>query len=258
MAKLNTQPKRIGIGHGKTYLDRTHRPLQCLIFLLPLLALYQIGITLHPWIPRTSAEPIVIAFQLMLRFFASVGVAGNYLTALALVIMLLGWHFLRKDPWEFDPLLYMGMLGECLLWSLPIVFFALVVAHGATLDGQTSSTATSRQPWETQAVLSIGAGIYEELLFRLILLTTLLFVFKDLLRISFGWSLVLAVVGSAVLFSLYHYLGTEPFTPQTFFFRTAAGIYFGGIFIFRGFGVDVGTHVAYDLIAVYLQHAAYH
>ncbi len=256
MAKISAQARRISIGHGKNYLDRTHRPLQCLIFLLPLLALYQIGISLHPWIPPNHNEPIVIAFQLMLRFFAAVGAAGNYLPALALVIALLVWHFFRKDPWDFEPLLYLGMLGESLLWSLPIVFFAVMVAHGATLHGTTESAAG--QPWQTRAVLSIGAGIYEELLFRLLLLTTLLFLLKDVLQMSFGWSLILAVGGAAVLFSLYHYLGTEPFTPQTFFFRTAAGIYFGGIFIFRGFGVDVGTHVTYDLIAVFLQHAARH
>ncbi len=257
MAKRNTQSRRIGIGQGKTYLDRTHWPLQCLIFLFPLLILYQVGITLHPWIPRNTSEPVVIAFQLMLRFFAAIGTAGNYLPGLALVVVLVVWHLTRKDPWEFDPLLYCGMFGESVLWSLPIVFFALLAAHGAALDS-TNPASASAQPWQTQAVISIGAGIYEELLFRLILLTVLLFVFKDLLQIAFGWSLVLAIIGSAILFSLYHYLGSEPFSPQTFFFRTAAGIYFGGIFIYRGFGVDVGTHVVYDLIVVYLQHAVHH
>ncbi len=257
MAKRIAKSRNIGIGRGKTYLDRTHWPLQCLIFLIPLLILYQVGITLHPWVPRHSSEPVVIAFQLMLRLFAAIGAAGNYLPGLALVAVLLVWHMTRKDPWEIDPLLYCGMFGESVLWSLPIVFLAMLAAHGAALSSAHPSN-TAIQPWQTQAVLSIGAGIYEEFLFRLILLTVLLFVLKDIFQIAFGWSLVLAIVGSAVLFSLYHYLGSEPFTPQTFFFRTAAGIYFGGIYIFRGYGVDVGTHVVYDLIAVYLQHTAHH
>ena len=66
------------------------------------------------------------------------------------------------------------------------------------------------------------------------------------------------IITSAVLFSLYHYLGHETPAWNTFFFRTAAGIYFAAVFIFRGFGVDVGTHAAYDLILVFLQYSTHH
>jgi len=62
-------------------------------------------------------------------------------------------------------------------------------------------------------------------------------------------SMLLIVVVSGILFSLYHYLGNEPFYWPSFIFRTVAGIYFGVLFMFRGFGVTAGAHTAYDIIA---------
>jgi membrane protease YdiL (CAAX protease family) len=61
------------------------------------------------------------------------------------------------------------------------------------------------------------------------------------------------VVISSLAFSLYHYLGSEPFSPQTFAFRTAAGFYFGAVFVFRGFGISAGSHAAYDVVVTLLQ-----
>ena len=102
-------------------------------------------------------------------------------------------------------------------------------------------------------VLSIGAGIYEELVFRLIAFTLLSFVFIDLMGMKRGWAGLLMVVSSSLLFSLYHYLGHEQFDLRTFAFRTAAGAYFGAVFIFRGFGITAGTHAAYDIYIVALR-----
>jgi len=105
-------------------------------------------------------------------------------------------------------------------------------------------------------VLSIGAGVYEELLFRLMLITFLNILLVDIFRLSLGKAIPLILIISAVLFSLYHYLGDEQFTWPTFIFRTVAGLYFAGLFIFRGFGIDVAAHSIYDLMVVALQTAA--
>ena len=67
----------------------------------------------------------------------------------------------------------------------------------------------------------------------------------------------LVIITSAVLFSAYHYLGAEgalPFNMSVFLFRTMAGIYFAGVYVFRGFGIVVGAHAIYDLIVVGLGH----
>jgi CAAX prenyl protease-like protein len=61
------------------------------------------------------------------------------------------------------------------------------------------------------------------------------------------------VLISSLLFAGYHYLGSEHFIWQTFVFRTAAGLYFGAIFVFRGFGITAGSHAAYDVMIVLLR-----
>jgi membrane protease YdiL (CAAX protease family) len=79
------------------------------------------------------------------------------------------------------------------------------------------------------------------------------FVFIDLMGMKRGWAGLLMVVSSSLLFSLYHYLGHEQFDLRTFAFRTAAGAYFGAVFIFRGFGITAGAHAAYDIYIVALR-----
>jgi len=104
----------------------------------------------------------------------------------------------------------------------------------------------------------LGAGIYEELVFRLILMTALMLLLSDLLRLPKFWSSLLMVSISAILFSLYHYLGHETFQWRSFAFRTAAGIYFAGLFLTRGFGITAGCHIFYDILIVALQTLAVH
>jgi membrane protease YdiL (CAAX protease family) len=114
------------------------------------------------------------------------------------------------------------------------------------------------EAWRDDAILSLGAGIYEELVFRLILMTLLVLLFADLLRLPKLWSNLLMVSISAVLFSLYHYLGHEAFQWQSFAFRTVAGIYFAGLFLTRGFGITAGCHISYDILIVALQALSVH
>ncbi|HTV48676.1 MAG TPA: CPBP family intramembrane glutamic endopeptidase [Phycisphaerae bacterium] len=254
MAKQKSQPRWLNFGSEETYFDHTHRPLQCLIFISPLLLIYQIGISIHPWTPRADHLPNVIAFELILQFFALFGAVGVYLPLMCVVAILLGWHISRRDPWRIEPGLYFGMAGESFLWAIPMLLMAALVARGAPLSEH--SGGLHELSWQTRAVLSIGAGVYEELLFRLMLITFLNILLVDIFRLSLGKAIPLILIISAVLFSLYHYLGDEQFTWPTFIFRTVAGLYFAGLFIFRGFGIDVAAHSIYDLMVVALQTAA--
>jgi membrane protease YdiL (CAAX protease family) len=103
---------------------------------------------------------------------------------------------------------------------------------------------------------SLGAGLFEELVFRLVLMTALVWLG---VRVAQGFSLPrqvgagAAVVLSAVVFSAFHHFCGEPFTQAAFLFRTAAGLLLGILMWFRGFGVCVYTHAAYD-VHYYLTH----
>jgi hypothetical protein len=257
MARKRTE--WLQFGSGKTYAHRTHWPLQCLIFITPLLLFYQIAAAIHPWVASPDqAPPHVVAFVLLLRFFEIFGAAGNILPPLAVVAILISWHVARKDKWTLDPPLYAGMAAESVVWAIPIFVIGLVLvrtswrmAGGMALQ---APIGPGSLPWQTEIVLSVGAGIYEELLFRLMAIILLNIVLVDIFELKTTTAIPLVLILSAVMFSAYHYLGNEPFNAATFLFRTAMGIYLAGIFIYRGFGIAVGAHAVYDVIAVTFTH----
>jgi membrane protease YdiL (CAAX protease family) len=110
-------------------------------------------------------------------------------------------------------------------------------------------------PWQTRLVLSIGAGIYEELLFRMVAIALVHFVVVDLLRFSHRAGAISAILISAFAFTSYHGVldGGEAgvqWASAVFFFLS--GLYFAGLFVVRGFGIAVGVHAAYDILVTVL------
>ncbi|HEX4055329.1 MAG TPA: CPBP family intramembrane glutamic endopeptidase [Tepidisphaeraceae bacterium] len=208
--------------------------------------LFEIGTAVHP------ADPI--AFRMLQIFFEQLGAPGRFIPCFVVVGILLIWHMARKDPWRVHLETLWAMLFESCLLAMPLLALGTGVARwnihiplGARMDG-----------WQSNVVLSLGAGIYEEFVFRLVLMTVISVVLAKLLIVDKSLSNLLMVLGSATLFSLYHYLGNERFQMQSFVFRTAAGIYFAGLFITRGFGITAGCHIAYDVAIVALQAFAPH
>jgi hypothetical protein len=101
-------------------------------------------------------------------------------------------------------------------------------------------------------MVSLGAGFYEELLFRVLLVSALLFVARRLL----GWGPVaagiFATLFGAVAFSAVHYVGPlgDQVTTQSFVFRTIAGLAFSGMYVTRGFGITAWAHALYDVFLI--------
>src|SRR5690606_17654676 len=99
--------------------------------------------------------------------------------------------------------------------------------------------------------LSIGAGIYEELLFRMILIAAIHFVLVDALRFKAQTGGVVAVLVSAVAFALYHDLSGSDLSAR-FAAYFAAGVFFGALYLGRGFGLVVAAHALYDVAVLVL------
>lgn len=98
-------------------------------------------------------------------------------------------------------------------------------------------------------VLSIGAGTYEELFFRLMLLGGLLLILPRTPLPS--WSVVpTAIVASSLVFSAFHYFpfGIDRWELWSFTFRFGFGVALAWIYRTRGFAVAVYTHAIYDLM----------
>ena len=99
-------------------------------------------------------------------------------------------------------------------------------------------------------MVSLGAGIYEELLFRVLVVGALAWLAKRV----FGWGPVgaglFATILGALVFSLFHYIGPygDAFRLSSFAFRAIAGVLFSGLYLTRGFGITAWTHALYDVL----------
>jgi Type II CAAX prenyl endopeptidase Rce1-like len=219
-----------------SYFKRSERPLQSLAFVTLLILIYEIGY-------RTTDSQL-LAFTLLRSFFRMLGATGQFLPAFALIGILLAWHIARREDWTIDVRNLVFMAFESFLLAVPL----LVLSAGLSRWGIHSPLAALHGNWTDNVVISIGAGVYEELIFRLIGLTLLHLLLVDILRMRPKPAAVLMVFLSGIMFSLYHYLGSESFAWRSCVFRTVAGMYFGAIFLCRGFGITAGSHAAYDLI----------
>lgn len=254
-ASVVTPPSGL-TGPSVGYLQLSALPLTSLLFLVPLIVVYEVGTRWYAVDPVSHVEQRIVAFNLMQQFFALFGATGQYMPAGAVVSILLFWHVARNDQVfpGVGTLLTMG--AESTMSALPLVGLGFLFQHFLPLQ---TSTGDPRP----LLVLSVGAGVYEEMMFRLVAFTLLSFLLVDLLAVPKARAVPVMVVVSAVAFSLYHYrlpvypfylyLGSEPFDWQSFAFRTMAGIYFGLIFVWRGFGLTAGSHAAYDLLIVLLR-----
>jgi membrane protease YdiL (CAAX protease family) len=188
----------------------------------------------------------------MLRqFFEAIGVGDGafYLPGLIVVVVLLSLHVARKDRWRFEPAIYPWMAVESLVLSLPL-FVMMLVGFGTTTAWRLMASAHEGTSWQTLMVYSVGAGIYEELLFRLIAIAFIHMIVVDVLALDKNVGAVAAVGLSSIAFSLYHFSSWQEFHSAAFLIRTIAGVYLAGVYLLRGFGIVAATHAVYDVIWV--------
>jgi hypothetical protein len=217
----------------------------------PIVAAYEAGIlwlgTRNPAIERTGAD------TWMRSAFAAAGLKDQWLLPLLLVLVLTGWQVVRFHDWRFSPSILAGMILESLAWALALLGISRMIDVGfAYLEHSTVFLAAgppvSHVSLET-VIGCLGAGVYEETLFRLLLVPALFGALRTLQTPQIPAS-ALAVTGSALLFALAHHAGTpgESFTWFAFIFRWMAGVVFAWLFVLRGFGIAVGTHTIYDIL----------
>lgn len=265
MAKAPTNPRtgsapRPGGPPPNTYWHRSQRPLHSLIFLSPLLVVYELGAIAF------AQHGHIYARSLLAGLFELLGVSGYYLPGVICVVVLLCLHYFHKHPWEFEPATCAWMGFESLLLAFPLFVFSLVVFRGPQAQAVVEAAAgtlpmlagapTEGYDWRALMVFSIGAGIYEELLFRLMLIALLHLLLVDVLGMKDEAGAAVSVVLSAVAFSLYHFSGDNPFRWGPAAFYTGAGLYFAAVYVLRGFGVVAGTHAIYDVLVVILEMTA--
>lgn len=268
MSKSSSKPMQMTDGdqwrrnhRPSFYWQRTRWPIQCLWFLLPLLIIYELGTWMY--VPAGhSTMPEIKAEALLRLVFSWAGAGGLLIPPFIVVACLLGWHVMRRDPWQPELKLYVLMLLESFVWASPLVMFSVVLfrgySDGSSLVGleELALVSATLPDWKSSLLISIGAGIYEELLFRLIGIALIHAVLRELLGFGKTVSAWGAILISAVVFALYHYtaedldrlFALDSFSMGFFMFASIAGIYFGAIFVLRGFGIVVMMHALYDIV----------
>ncbi len=234
------------------YLRESRQPLASLLFIAPPLVVYELGVLMSGSPGSRNGADLWLRDCLQ-----SLGVSQVSLLPWITAAGLLAWHFLMRSSWRFAPGIVCSMWLECLALAAGLVVVAQ--AHGAVVQSITGEVRDvvrlqTGDPHAGKLILAyLGAGIYEETMFRLLCLP-LLWVACWGLGLGRGFSLVLAVIGASFLFSGAHHFGPqgEEFSWYCFGFRTAAGLCFAIIFLVRGFGIAAGTHALYDVLVVFV------
>ena len=276
---------------GDSYWHLTQRPLQSLVFLLPLIFAYEMGVLVYATDHARGVSEHIVARSLVRDFmdWLGLGVPGLYLPGAVMVLSLLAWHVARGDPWRVEARMMGYMAAEALALALPLFVFAMVLlrfqaappqasvptpaaptlqvtatqgAHPASPpQAPVSPPATDLSPppiatdpgWQAGLVFSIGAGLYEELLFRLLGIHFFAALCVQVLALPRPVSLNLAVLAAATLFGLYHFKSLSELRLGAFLFYAGAGLYLGYVFVLRGFGIAVAAHALYDVMVVALR-----
>ena len=266
----------------KDYLRRSRAPRYSVVSAAPLLMLYEL---LSAALSGSAVAGVRNGADVLLKsLFVALGgrdglvVFGVLLCGAGAAIV---WRDLRRSGEPLRAAVFAWMLAESAVYAA--VFGTVVgsltalllegpralsaggaVALAAGLDQAGGATAAlvmgvgtsgaAALDLHTQLVVSLGAGIYEELLFRVVLVGAMLWIARRLGmgRVAAG---VLAVLLSALVFSAFHYVGAlgDTFTVQSFAFRAIAGVAFSALYVVRGFGITAWTHALYDLGLALLQ-----
>jgi membrane protease YdiL (CAAX protease family) len=233
----------------RAYAAESARPLVSMAFIAPLLVVYELaGVVLGPTALRNGAD------TWLRGALEWIGFGQYFLLPILTCSILLGWHHTRRDAWRLQGDVLTTMLLESTLFAL--VLFGVAHVLRSFFAPTTAAIAGTRVTAEMLVTTSrligyCGAGIYEELLFRLIMLPSVAAAFRSL---GFTWraSLCWGIVTTSLIFSAAHYhtftLGGYAFDWYTFSFRFTAGLFFAGLFVARGFGIAVGAHAMYDIL----------
>ncbi|HZV07791.1 MAG TPA: CPBP family glutamic-type intramembrane protease [Gemmataceae bacterium] len=231
-----------------SYLRSTRHPWPCLLFVLPLVIAYECGVVVlggpHPENLRNGADN-------WLRVgLTRVGISWVWLPPAILLALMAVWTWKRRQerPNEVIAVLS-GMILESIayaigLWTVSRALGPLLEHFGIELSAGSAEPAAVGQ-----VITYLGAGIYEEALFRLILFSCILRLLR-ILDVNGLLAILLAASASALLFSAAHHIGPygQPYSNYLFLFRLIAGLYFAFLFQARGFGIAVGAHACYNLM----------
>jgi len=209
---------------------------------LPLLVVYEILVIMTQsryWGIRNAADmwirTFLMAFDLRAQHltFVMIGIA------FALIPVAKTRSYGVKLKANF----FLLMLAEAFTYSLVLggVLQSILRLSGLAAGGPGNGALQN-------FALSLGAGLFEEIIFRVLLLNLLFFMLNYIFK-NKVITAVISVLAASFLFSLSHYIGSmaDSWELYSFMFRWIAGMIFTVLYFIRGFAITAYTHALYDI-----------
>lgn len=236
-----------------SYWSISRAPRHSLLLALPLLLLYEVlaaALAGQAGV-RNGADVLLNAL-----IVSAVGPRGTVYVTAAVILLCVAWivRDARRNggirvSWIPLMLLESAVLAFLFAIVVSVATMQLLTGLGAALMTAAAQGTAAPMDTGTALMLSLGAGLYEELLFRVLLVTGIAAGMRAALGASPLAAGVVASVVSALLFSAFHYVGAygDAFTLESFTFRAIAGLAFSALYLLRGFGITAWTHALYDV-----------
>jgi len=233
---------------GNSYFEISRTSTYGFLLALPLLLTYEVLI----WFSNgASYSGVRISAEVwMKRILVNFGASS--LTVLGLAVIAIGFAIIyleRKKDIPIRSRYFFWMIGESVVYAI-----VLGLAVGTTVGFIFNAHPAPSQEMSflQQVALSLGAGLYEELLFRVVLVSGVFYLI-NLFGNNSTRSYIITAIIAAAIFSWVHYTGSlgDTFTLSSFTFRFLFGLALNALYIVRGFGVAAWTHAIYDLSIVF-------
>lgn len=228
------------------YLEQSRGLALSFVLIAPLLLAYEVALLYYPPAqPKGAGRFLKDVFHAV--FHTRAGMALNIIVALFLLLAIFLLARRRRLRLGF----IVPMVLESAGWAVALVAMAVLICYRLPnvrlAVGAAGSTALS------DVVNSLGAGVYEEILFRLLLTSALFLAGLRMFKQRTGYAAAFAAVISAAIFALCHiWAWDEPFKDPRIWiyllFYFTSGVFFALLYTFRGLGVAVYTHVIYDIV----------
>jgi len=232
-------PMSAVLGHGDLGFS--------LLMIFPLFLIYEVGVAFSPVMNGVD----FFSKNLM----AVVGYSKtNYLLLHAgLAVLFVGFIWLARrgktgDKRDKTPNIGFVLL-ESTIYALTLgTLIIFVMRRLLHIDPDLAAGGLSNM------LMSIGAGVHEELVFRLGACAGGAALLR-LTGLKHGVAVAAAFLVSSALFSAVHHVGSmgEPFTIHAFIYRTLAGLLFATIFYYRSLAHATYTHALYDVYVLVLR-----
>ncbi len=229
------------------YLTRRPNWSTEILFVFPLFVIYQVGTFGSD---QLNGVDFISTLLFRLRAQSEWGLVGFAAAVIGGVAYL---YYRQRRTEKFQLRMMWPLLIESGIYAL-IMGTVILFIMTSILHMNPPSLAAGKPAYDPWMVLyiSAGAGLHEELVFRVLMFGGLLYGLTRWTKLSRVVILAIALGVSGAIFSASHHIPPhgEAFTFFAFIYRLLAGVIFGFIYLHRGFSTAVYTHFLYDVLVL--------